>query len=560
MRAIISPEQMRSLDDRTINEAGIPGIVLMELASRGVMLEVERILGGHVDGARALVFCGSGNNGGDGFAVARRFLNAEADAIVYLFAERSKITGDALTNMTIFENLGGQIIEVKEKSDLDNMPMADVVIDALLGTGITGAAHGIIASGIEVINSFQIPVVSVDIPSGINAATGYAEGPAVRADITATFGEIKIGHLISPGLEHSGRISRVDIQIPPKYLEELEAPLYLAEANDVYNMLPQRSMDAHKGDAGKVLVVAGSVGMTGAAELASKSCLRSGAGLVKVATAKDAQAILAGKTSEIMTIPVANTEEGSIAPEAETTIDEARKWADVEVIGPGLSLNPETVKWFHEHAEDLPLPTVIDADGLNALSQNQDLMMKLNEEIVLTPHIGEFARLTGLSSEEIAKNRVNLVKEYATKWNVTLLLKGVPTLVGVPNGPVYAILAGNPGMATAGMGDVLTGVIAGLMAQGLNGMDACIAGTTIHGLAGNLAVQQLGNTGIVSSDVVERLPLAQDIVAGRAQYPSHGHGGGCGCGSGGGGGCGGGGGDCGCDDDECGCGSGGCGC
>jgi len=557
MRAIISPEQMRLLDSRTINEAGLPGIILMELASRGVMLEVERILGGHVDGSRALVFCGSGNNGGDGFAVARRFLNAEADAIVYLLADRKKIQGDALTNMTIFENLGGKIVEVKEKADLENIPMADVVIDALLGTGISGPAKGIIADGIKIVNDIQVPVVSVDIPSGINAATGYAEGPAVRADITATFGEIKVGHLISPGLEHAGRISRVDIQIPPKYLAELEAPLYLAEANDVYEMLPQRSMDAHKGDAGKVLVVAGSVGMTGAAELASLACLRSGAGLVKVATAKDAQATLAGKNSEIMTIPVANTEEGSISPEAETTIDEARKWADVEVIGPGLSLNPETVKWFQEHALDLPLPTVIDADGLNALSQMPELLEKLNPEIVLTPHVGEFARLTGLTSEEIAKNRVELVNKYATKWNVTLLLKGVPTLIGVPNGPVYAVLAGNPGMATAGMGDVLTGVIAGLMAQGLNGLDACVAAVTIHGLAGNLAVQQLGNTGIVSGDVVDRLPLAQDIVAGRAQYPSQGHSGGCGCGSGGGG-CGGGGG--GCDDDDCGCDGGGCGC
>jgi len=561
MRAIISPEQMRSLDKRTINEAGLPGIVLMELASRGVMLEIERVLGGRLAGSKALVFCGGGNNGGDGFAVARRMINAEAEVVVYLVTSRDKVQGDALTNLNIYENLGGKVIEVKDASEFEKVQMADVIVDALLGTGISGAPSGLYADAIKTINALRIPVVSVDIPSGISAETGYAAGMAVRADITATFGEIKVGHLISPGLEHAGRISRVDIQIPTKYLSEIEAPLYLAEPNDVYSMLPQRSIDAHKGDAGKVLVIAGSVGMTGAAELASRACLRAGAGLVKVATARDAQAILAGSNAEVMTIPVADTEEGSIAPEAETTINEVREWADVEVIGPGLSINPETVKWFEAHVEKLPLPTVIDADGLNALSQKPELLGKLNPEVVLTPHIGEFARLTGLSSDEIAKDRVEILRSFAEKWNVTILLKGVPTLVAKPGGPVFAILAGNPGMATAGMGDVLTGVIAGLMAQGLGGLEAAIAATTIHGLAGNIAVQQLGNTGIVSGDVVERLPLAQDIVAGKAQYPQQEQSGGCGCGSSGGGngggcgsgsGCGDGG--CGCDDDSCGCG------
>ncbi len=419
------------------------------------------------------------------------------------------------------------------------------MIDALLGTGASGPAHGIIADAIKAINSGNMPVIAVDIPSGINGATGAAEGVAIRADVTATFGEIKIGHLIPPGFDHAGRITRVDIQIPPKFVDELDIPLFFVEPEDVYQMMPQRPRTAHKGDFGKVLVVAGSVGMTGAAELASRAVLRSGAGMVKVATAKSAQAILAGGgASEIMTIPVAESGTGSIAEAAESTINEARNWADVEVIGPGLTMSPETVAWFAEHVKDLPLPTVIDADGLNALAEKPELLGKLTENVVLTPHPGEFARLTGLSVEEIGSNRVELVKKYAAEWGCTILLKGVPTIVAGPTGPAHCILAGNPGMASAGMGDVLTGVVAGLLAQGLNPRDAAIAGTTIHGLAGNLAANELGSSGIMAGDVAERLGLATDVVAGRASLPNSG--GSCGCGSGGGGCDGGGGGDCGC--------------
>jgi ADP-dependent NAD(P)H-hydrate dehydratase / NAD(P)H-hydrate epimerase len=553
MRPIITPAQMRELDRKTIEVAGLPGIVLMELAARGVYLEIENIMRGNVDGSRIAVFCGGGNNGGDGFAVARRLMNAGSEVFLFLLADRDKIQGDALTNMKVYENIGGKIIQIEEKSDLTKIPIVDIIVDALLGTGLVGAPKGVMADTIEAINTMHAPVVSVDIPSGIDGTTGYAAGAAIKADITTTFGEIKVGHIIEPGLENCGRISKVDIQIPKDYIKDVDIPLFLVEPQDVYEMLPQRPLNAHKGDAGKVLVIAGSVGMTGAAELASMACLRSGAGLVKVATAKDAQAVLASRNAEIMTIPVADTDTGSIAPEAETTIKEASDWADVEVIGPGLSLNPDTVKWFEEHVKEISKPTVIDADGLNALAQLPERLANLDGDIVLTPHLGEFARLTGLSSDDIAKDRVELVRKYANEWNVTVLLKGFPTLVASPKTPVFGIIAGNPGMATAGMGDVLTGVIAGLMGQGMSGRDAAVAATTIHGLAGNLSADQVGNRGLVAGDIVERLPLAQDIVAGRAQYPQSS--GGCGSGGGGcGGGCGDDGGDCGCDGD---CGDGG---
>ncbi|MCB2212500.1 NAD(P)H-hydrate dehydratase [bacterium] len=553
MRPIVVPDQMRDLDRRTIEDVGLPGIVLMELAARGVMLEIEQLLGGNVAGAHALVFVGPGNNGGDGFAIARRLLNAGCEVAAYVCTPLEKISGDARTNMDIYQKLGGAITVIEEPRQLSRLPHAHIIIDALLGTGMNGAPRGIIADAIEAINKSGTPVVAVDIPSGVNGATGATEGAAVMADVTATFGEIKVGHLIPPGIDHSGRISRVDIQIPPQFVHEMDIPLFFIEPGDVYEMMPVRPMGAHKGDFGKVLVVAGSVGMTGAAELAGRSVLRSGAGMVKVATAKSAQAILAGGGhAEIMTIPVAESGNGAISEAAETTIDDARTWADVEVIGPGLTMNPETVAWFAEHALDLPLPTVIDADGLNALAERTELLGKLGENVVLTPHVGEFARLTGLSIDEIEANRVETVKKFAREWGCTILLKGVPTLVAGPSGPAYCILAGNPGMASAGMGDVLTGTIAGLLAQGLNARDAAIAGTTIHGLAGNLAADELGSSGIVAGDVVERLGLATDIVAGRAALPRSG-GGGCGCGSGG---CG----DGGCDDGDCGCGGGSCNC
>jgi ADP-dependent NAD(P)H-hydrate dehydratase / NAD(P)H-hydrate epimerase len=551
MRPIVEPAQMRELDRRTIEDVGLPGMVLMELAARGVMLEIEQLLGGNVAGANVLVFCGPGNNGGDGFAIARRLMNAGSEVALYLTCPMDKVTGDARTNMEIYQKLDGAITVIDDAQQLTRLPQAHVIVDAMLGTGAEGPAHGIIADAIEAINKSDTPIVAVDISSGINGRTGAAEGAAIRADVTATFGEIKVGHLIPPGLEHAGRISRVDIQIPPQFIHEMEIPLFFIEPSDVYEMMPTRPLTAHKGDFGKVLVVAGSVGMTGAAELAGRAVLRSGAGMVKVATSKSAQAILAGGgSSEIMTIPVAESGNGSISEAAESTINEARTWADVEVIGPGITMSPDTVAWFAEHVQDLPLPTVIDADGLNALADNPELLKILGERVVLTPHIGEFARLTGLDTAEVTNNRVELIKKHAREWGCTILLKGVPTLVAGPSGPAYCILAGNPGMATAGMGDVLTGTIAGLLAQGLNPRDAAIAGTTIHGLAGNLAADEVGSTGIVAGDVVERLGLATDIVAGRASMPNSG--GGCGCGSGG---CGdgGGGGDCGCDDGSCGC-------
>jgi NAD(P)H-hydrate epimerase len=555
MRAIITPQQMGTLDNRTIEEVGLPGIVLMELAARGVMQDVEQLLGGRLAGARVLVVCGGGNNGGDGFAVARRLLNAGAEVRAALVADREKVEGDARTNLEIYERLGGAVLEVKEEGDLEGLPAADLIVDALLGTGIRGGARGLPARAIEAINAMPAPVVAVDIPSGIDGATGAAGGPAVQAALTSTFGEIKIGHLIPPGLDHAGRITRVDIQIPPRFLDDVEVPLYLIEGEDVHAMLPQRGRTAHKGEAGRVLLVAGSVGMTGAAQLAARSVLRTGGGMVKVATARNAQALVAGGSPEIMTVPVDDTEAGTIAPAAETTIDEAREWADVEVIGPGLSLNDETVAWFDEHAADLPLPTVIDADGLNALAKLPERLEGLGEHVVLTPHLGEFARLTGRSIDEIAADRVGAARDFAREKGLTLLLKGVPTLVASPEGPVLAVLAGNPGMASAGMGDVLTGVIAGLLAQGLHPREAAVAGATLHGLAGNLAADELGQTGIVAGDVAERLPLAHDILAGRAPYPAARRSGGCGCG-GGGGSCGGGGCDCDgdCDGEGCGCG------
>ncbi len=568
MRPILTPNQMRELDRRTIEDLGLPGIVLMELAARGVMLEVENFVRGHYFGVHTLVFCGPGNNGGDGFAVARRLLNHGANPKVYLCCPRDKVKGDAETNLKVYENLGGTVIEVSSTDQLKALPSADLIIDALLGTGISGAPHGLIKDAIQAINSHSAPVIAVDIPSGVNGATGDTPGVAVRADVTPTFGELKIGHIIPPGLELAGRLSRVDIQIPEQFVDETPVQLYLAEPDDIYGMLPHRGRSAHKGDAGKVLMIAGSVGMTGAAELAGRACLRSGAGLVKVATAKNAQAILAGRMAEIMTIPVEDNENGAITPGAETTIKDAQQWADIEVIGPGLSLNKDTVSWFKEHVKNLPLPTVIDADGLNALSQHPELLENLNPDVVLTPHLGEFARLTGLSSNEIAKDRVFVAREFAMKYNVTLLLKGVPTLIADARGTVIAVLTGNPGMATAGMGDVLTGVVAGMMAQGLTAAQAAIVATSIHGLAGNLAAREIGSTGIVASDVVEHLPLAQDMMAGINQ-PTHHHDG-CGCGGhgdghGGGGGCGcGGGDDCNCDGDcncEGDCGDdGGCGC
>ncbi len=514
MQHVFTPEQMRELDRRTIEDLGLPGMVLMELAACGAAEHCEKLLD-DVQGADVLVFCGPGNNGGDGYAVARRLFNLYAHPVVYLLADRDRIKGDALQNLQVYERLGGRVVDVSSSDQLAELPPADLIVDAIMGTGLHGAVKGIYADAINAINEHDAPVLAVDIPSGVNGATGAVEGPVVFADVTATFGGLKAGLVLAPGLDYTGKVEVVDIQIPPEFMKDSDTDLYLMDEIDIHHILPHRRRSAYKGDAGYVLVVAGSRGMSGAAALTAGACLRAGAGMVKAATPESVQLTLAGHHPEVMTIPLPENDAGSMIPESEEVLKDAKEWAAVLAFGPGLTQHPDTVAWVQHQVETVKKPMVIDADGLNALAQKPELLQKLNPDIILTPHIGEFARLTGLSVKEISRDRVAILRKYANEWNAVLLLKGVPTLVTGPGVPVYALMVGNPGMATAGMGDVLTGTIAGLLAQGVFPVMAAVAGTALHGMAGDLAVEEIGSTGLMAGDVMQRLPLAFDVYHGR---------------------------------------------
>ncbi len=518
---------MRELDRRTIEDLGLPGMVLMELAARGATAACVEMLGDNLRGSDVLVFCGPGNNGGDGYAVARRLFNHYANPIVYLLADRDRIKGDAKMNLDVYEKLGGRVVDVQSADDLKNLPRADLIVDAIMGTGLEGTVRGIYADAIDAINEHPAPVLAVDIPSGVNGRTGVVEGNVVFADVTATFGGLKAGLVLEPGLDYAGRIEVIDIQIPPEFIKDTDAVLYMMEEEDIRHILPNRRRSMYKGDAGYVLVVAGSRGMSGAAALTSGACLRAGAGMVKAATPESVQAILAQHQPEVMTIPLPENSEGSLTAEADEVLADAKKWADVHVYGPGLTQHPDTVAWVQRQVENLKRSTVIDADGLNALAQKPELLKKLSPDVVLTPHIGEFARLTGMEAGEIARDRVAALKKYAEEWNTVILLKGVPTLVAGPGVPVYTLVVGNPGMATAGMGDVLTGTIAGLLAQGIFPVMAAVAGAALHGMAGDMAAEEVGTTGILAGDVMSRLPLAWDVLHGHVNPGKQGEG--CGC-------------------------------
>ncbi|MBC8205079.1 MAG: NAD(P)H-hydrate dehydratase [FCB group bacterium] len=543
MLPIFTAEEMHELDRRAIEGLKIPGLVLMETAARGVFRTALEILesmygpavplplglsnshngeddhecGNHhielpsrmiASGRRIAVFCGGGNNGGDGLAVARMLDSAGAEVEIILLANAEDYTGDAAKNLILATELGLNIIENAEEDTFDILEGTHLVIDALLGTGIKGAARGRIAEAIEDINDAPCPVLSIDIPSGVEGSSGRVEGPAVNAYATVTMAALKRGLVFSPGRELAGEVSIVDIGTPRKIVEEFKPYLFQLEPDDIINRLPVRAVDTHKGECGRVFIIAGSPGLTGAAAMSASACVKSGAGLVIVGCPKSLNPILEIKLTEAMTVPLPETAEGAISKEALAEIQRRLEWANACAIGPGLGRSKETIEVVIEILEKLTLPVVIDADGLFALAQRISNLKKLPEKTILTPHYGEFARLCGITVDEVKFQRVELLREKAVEWNTVIILKGAPTLIGDTNGNVYLVPTGNPGMAAGGVGDVLTGVVSSLLGQGLEPADAAVTGAYLHGLAGDLASGEQGFFGLSASDIIEYLPEA----------------------------------------------------
>jgi len=499
--------QMRECDRYTIEELGLPGLVLMENASRAAAVEAFKMLEDDLVGSLVLIYCGKGNNGGDGFAIARHLSNQGADVEVILIGKTGDLKGDAQTNGELFLKLDGIVHEITKEDDFpifDEMP--DLVIDALLGTGFTGQAKGLYAEAIEQINACFSPVLAVDVPSGVDAETGIMVEPAVMADMTVTFGLLKPGLLLPPGRQYCGTIEVADIGIPPDVVSMQDIKQFLITEDDVRYLLPRLHPAAHKGDAGHVFIIAGSPGMTGATALSAEAAMRSGAGLTVVGVPVSLNPILEAKLTEAMTLPLPENGNGFLNKDALSACEERINWADVVVFGPGIGRDKDTVAFFRGLLEKLDKPLVIDADGLNILADNPKLFKILPENTVLTPHPGEFSRLTGLSTTKIAADRIEIVRRMAEKWGVVLVLKGAPSITAIPGGEVTINSTGNAGMASGGSGDVLTGIIASLIAQDLNGATAAWSGNFIHGMAGDMAAEELGQRGMIAGDIIKFLP------------------------------------------------------
>jgi NAD(P)H-hydrate epimerase len=498
--------EMRKLDRSAIEGRGIPGLALMEAAGRAATNAVRELLSDAGPGP-VIIVAGKGNNGGDGFVVARRLHDAGVPAQVCLLTAASSLSGDAAVNCDRCLKLGVTVHQEATPALLrSRLATASVIVDAALGTGLSGEVRGLALAAIEAINAATAPVVAVDIPSGIDADTGAILGEAVRADVTVTFGLSKIGLHQFPGRGSCGQVRVADIGIPPDLVAEANLRANLTEASDAAAMLPPRPPDMHKGVAGRLLVVAGSVGMTGAAALASLAAMRSGAGLVYLACPESLNDILEVKCTEVMTRPLPETDARSLSAAAEGPLVDLAGDVDAVVLGPGLSQHPETAEVIRSLALAADVPLVIDADGLNAFAGHADDLAARAAPTVMTPHPGEMSRLTGLSTREIAADRCAAARSLAEVTGAVVVLKGAGTVTAAPDGEVWINPTGNQGLASGGSGDVLAGMIGAFLAGGSDAPAAAVAGAWYHGRAAE-AVARPGGRGMIASDLFAALPL-----------------------------------------------------
>ena len=511
MIKVVTAKEMQELDRRATAEYGIPSLLLMENAGVETVREMLNAFPALLR-SRVVILCGRGNNGGDGCVVARHLLNRGVMVETFLLARRSDVKGDARVNLEILEKLGATPVEVTSGGDLaalaERIGSADIVVDALLGTGAQGRAKGILAEAIELVNRAGRPVVAVDLPSGLTADDPEPPGPAIQAALTVTFALPKRSLLLYPAAGYAGTVRIVDIGIPSALYRDPEISLGLLEAQDVAPAFPRRDAAAHKGTFGHVLVIAGSVGKTGAATLASLAAQRAGAGLVTLALPHSLNDIMEVKLTEVMTEPLPETEARTIGREALDRLLHLAEGKTAVVIGPGLGTHPSTQKLVRELLPSLRLPIVLDADGLNALAGHAEVLGQAAGPVILTPHPGELSRLLGVARDEVLRKRIPLAQEVAARFNAILVLKMAHTVITSPKRGAVIVPTGNPGMATGGTGDVLTGLIAGLLAQGVEPSLAAQAGTYVHGLAGDLAAERLGQEAMLAGDLLDRVPEA----------------------------------------------------
>ncbi len=523
---ILSAAEMQRIDRLTSDRYGVPSLTLMENAGRRVVdFLAERYA--PLQSQRIVILCGRGNNGGDGLVTARLLREQGLQPRVLLFADPESVKGDAAVNLERVQASGApEVVETAEKwrKVYPALEGATLLIDALLGTGLARPLEGFLLEVVRDVNRLnpRPQVVAIDLPSGVSADSGELIGECIRADASVTFTAPKVAHVFPPACERAGEWVCREIGTPSEALNsDSSLRLNLTANVDVAWLRQPRPADSHKGLYGHVLVIAGSVGKTGAAAMSALAALRAGAGLVTVATPKSALPVVAGLGLEFMTEPLPETDSGTISLQAldGRLMDRLVEGKSVIAIGPGIGGNPETVEFVRELVRDTDVPMVIDADGLNALAGAPDCLNGKGRVRVLTPHPGEMARLAGVKTAEIQSRRLKVAREFAATHNVVLALKGFRTLIADPNGTVWVNPNGNPGMAKGGTGDVLTGVVAGLLAQFGNRspkrplVEVVAAAVYLHGLAGDLAADEAGEMSMLAGDLLERIPDALKKVA-----------------------------------------------
>lgn len=517
MIKVATSEQIKRLDNEATVKFNIPSIILMENAAIGVVEFLLNEVYPKKEFNDILILAGHGNNGGDGFAIARNFVNKGFNVAVVLVGNKSKLKGDAKINFDILLKMTKteENLVVFATKDLDKIfsYKFDLVIDAMLGTGLNSDIRGQFLKAVKLANEYSAIKIAVDIPTGLSSDNGRILGDAFKADYTLTMGLSKIGLLINDGPRVSGEIEIIDISYPSYLSSDDRIKKNLIEDIDILERLPQRPYDSHKYSVGKVFAIAGSRGLTGAAIMSSEAALRSGCGGVLLATTSKLQQVYAKRLKEIMTFSITSNDGDYFIEKDIEELNKKIDWADVLMIGPGLGLAEETKKFLLRLLKEYPKKKkVIDADGINILSDFIGKEKLSLENAILTPHLGEFSRLTRIDIETIKNNIFELGSAFAVKYRTCLVLKGAPTIIFDNLGNSFINTTGNAGMATVGMGDVLTGIISGLYAQNLNPVDASICGVFLHGLAGDLAKYELGEKSLISSDVIKNLPKAFQMI------------------------------------------------
>ncbi len=523
---VLSGEQMRNVDRRAIDGMGIASLLLMESAGRGVAEALCRDF--PEDLARGiLILCGKGNNGGDGLVVARHLARSGFSPRVLLFASASELKGDAAVNLRAALASGVPVEEIPDPARWERLRpevrlRGAIAVDALLGTGVRGGARGLLAQVIGDLNESGAVVASVDLPSGLDADGPAVHGPAVRASVTYTLCRPKLPLVLEPAARFAGRLAVIPIGIPDRAVAEEKPDLEWLDAEAVRALLPPRPDDAHKGTYGHLLAIAGSRGKSGAGVLLGRAALRSGVGLVTVATPASVQPLVASQQAEIMTEPLAETASGSLSAGSTARVLALASSRTALAIGPGIGTEKETQEFLKDVVLRASAPAVVDADGLNAIADSSSTMFpplkRRSGPLVLTPHPGEAARLCGATTAEVQSDRLGTARRLARESGAILVLKGHRTVIASPDGRAAINSSGNPGMATAGTGDVLTGIIGAFLARGLVAWDAARLAVFVHGDAGDRAALARGQEGMIAADLLERLPDALAALGRQGEF------------------------------------------